>query len=71
MDKVIIGPASYNPFGEVVTYYLFECPDYIEEEVWGNVLSEKEKEVVNQFHFTWACKLQEVCQNHSVEILSV
>lgn len=50
-------------------YQLLECPDYIEEEVWGHCIQLGEPIKTQYFHSSWLDKLQEVCDRNSVELI--
>lgn len=69
MDEVKIGIAKENAFHEPTVYYLWECPDYIENEVWGESIQlGGHTNDTKMFHFTWLAKLKEVCEKHNVKI---
>lgn len=69
MGEVKIGVAKENAFHEPTVYYLWECPEYIKNEVWGELLQlEDNTNDIKMFHGTWLVKLKEVCEKHNVKI---
>lgn len=68
-NEVRIGIARTNTFYEPTVYYLWDCPDFIEDEVWRDCIQVGDTtNDTKMFHFTWLFKLQEVCEKYDVKI---